>query len=123
MREPDMASLYSNENFPFPVVEKLRQLGHDVLTMQDAGQTGQSMPDDAVLNFAQQTGRILLTLNRKHFIHLHSQNKKHSGIIVCSFDPDFESFANRIHEAINEYQNLSGQLMRINRPVVQKPVN
>jgi len=23
-----MANLYSNENFPFPVVEKLRQLGH-----------------------------------------------------------------------------------------------
>jgi len=38
-----MVRLYSNENFPFPVVEKLRQLGHDILTMQDAIQTGQSM--------------------------------------------------------------------------------
>lgn len=118
-----MAHLYSNENFPFPIVEKLRQLGHDVLTMQDASQTGQSMPDELVLNFAQQTGRILLTLNRKHFVHLHSQKKNHPGIIVCSFDPDFESLTNRIHEVINKHQNLSGQLIRINRPVTQKPVN
>jgi hypothetical protein len=32
-----MARLYSNENFPLPVVEKLRALGHDVLTVQEAG--------------------------------------------------------------------------------------
>jgi hypothetical protein len=111
-----MARLYSNENFPFPVVEKLRQLGHDILTIQDASQTGQSMPDEAVLNFARETGRILLTLKRKHFVHLHNQNKMHSGIIVCSFDPDSESLAYRIHEAISNHPNLLGQLIRINRP-------
>lgn len=27
-----MARLYGNENFPFPVVEGLRRLGHDALT-------------------------------------------------------------------------------------------
>jgi hypothetical protein len=27
-----MAQFYSNENFPLPVVDKLRELGHDVLT-------------------------------------------------------------------------------------------
>ncbi|MCL4832054.1 MAG: hypothetical protein KJZ86_06420 [Caldilineaceae bacterium] len=27
-----MARFYANENFPFPVVEELRRLGHDVLT-------------------------------------------------------------------------------------------
>ncbi|MBM3254615.1 MAG: hypothetical protein FJZ16_10200 [Candidatus Omnitrophica bacterium] len=111
-----MARLYSNENFPLPAVEKLRQLGHDVLTMQNVGQTGQSMSDEAVLNFALDTGRILLTLNRKHFVHLHNQNKNHSGIIVCSFDPDFESLAYRIDKVISIYSNFLGQLIRINRP-------
>jgi hypothetical protein len=33
-----MARLYSNEHFPFPVVEELRRLGHDVLTIQETGQ-------------------------------------------------------------------------------------
>lgn len=30
-----MARLYANENFPLPVVEALRRLGHDVLTIQE----------------------------------------------------------------------------------------
>jgi hypothetical protein len=33
-----MARLYSNQNFPLPVVEKLRALSHDVLTIQEHGQ-------------------------------------------------------------------------------------
>jgi len=111
-----MASLYSNENFPFPVVAILRQLGHDVLTMQDAGQTGQSMSDQAVLDYARATSRVLITLNRKHFIHLHNRRKDHFGIIVCTFDPDFAALARRIHDAIEEHMELSGQLIRVNRP-------
>jgi hypothetical protein len=32
-----MARLYADENFPPPVVERLRELGHDVQTVQEAG--------------------------------------------------------------------------------------
>jgi len=39
-----MARLYANENFPLPVVEELRRLGHDVLTIQETGKAGQSVP-------------------------------------------------------------------------------
>ncbi len=44
-----MAELYSNENFLLPVVEKPRQLGHDVLTIQETGKGEQSVSDEAVL--------------------------------------------------------------------------
>ena len=47
-----MARIYSNENFPLPVVERLRELGHDVLTTFDAGQNNQALPDEDVLAFA-----------------------------------------------------------------------
>ncbi len=43
-----MTRLYSDENFPFPVVEELRRLGYDVLTLQEAGFAGQSVPDENV---------------------------------------------------------------------------
>jgi hypothetical protein len=33
----NLARLYADENFPQPAVERLRELGHDVLTVQDAG--------------------------------------------------------------------------------------
>jgi hypothetical protein len=111
-----MARLYSNENFPFPSAEELRRLGHDVLTIQEAGQSNQAMSEESVLAFAHSTSRALLTLNRKHFIRLHKQNNRHSGIIACTFDPDFLRLAQRIHIALHEQPDLSSQLVRINRP-------
>jgi len=35
-----MALFYADENFDYPVVERLRVLGHDVLTVQAAGEQG-----------------------------------------------------------------------------------
>ncbi|MBI5602323.1 MAG: hypothetical protein HY879_03125 [Deltaproteobacteria bacterium] len=32
-----MGRLYANENFPYPVVEELRRLGQDVLTIKETG--------------------------------------------------------------------------------------
>ena len=46
-----MARLYADENFPFPVVEALRNFGHDVLTVLEADQAEQAIPDDEVLAF------------------------------------------------------------------------
>ena len=43
-----MAAIYSNENFPLPAVQELRRLGHDVLTIQETGEAGNALPDDAV---------------------------------------------------------------------------
>jgi hypothetical protein len=111
-----MANLYSNENFPLPVVEELRRLGHDVLTIQEMGKAGQAVPDEAVLDFAIEAGRALLTLNRKHFIWLHQERPNHAGLIVCTFDPDFIGQAGRIHATIEKAAELSGQLIRVNRP-------
>lgn len=41
-RTPEAARFYANENFPLPVVEELRRLGHDVLTIQETGHPDQS---------------------------------------------------------------------------------
>jgi hypothetical protein len=78
-----MGRLYSNENFPLPVVERLRALGHDVLTIQEAGKADQALPDEEVLAFASREQRALLTLNRLHFIRLHRQQPGHAGIVVA----------------------------------------
>lgn len=110
-----MARLYSNENFPFPVVEKLRGLGHDVLTIQEVGKADQALPDQDVLDFATRENRAVLTLNRLHFIRLHRQQPNHAGIIVCKVDADFNGQAERIHKAIAGQASLTGQLFRVNR--------
>jgi hypothetical protein len=117
MRKPDtVARLYANENFPLPVVEELRRLGHDVLTIHETGKAGQRTPDPEVLVFAAAEGRAVLTLNRKHFWRLHSEKPTHAGIIACTFDPNFADQAGRIHTALQAQANLAGQLLRVNRP-------
>ena len=61
-----MGRLYSNENFPLPVVEKLRSLGHDVLTIQETGKADQALADDEVLKFAAAENRaaLIVALNQ-----------------------------------------------------------
>src|SRR5437588_12771143 len=102
-----MARFYANENFPLPVVEALRDAGHDVLTVAETGKAEQAWPDEDVLEFATHDDRALLTLNRKHFIRLHNQQAQHSGILVCTFDSDFLSQAQRIDEAIRLSKGLA----------------
>jgi len=75
--------LYGDENFPLPVIEELRRLGHDVVTIQDTGKGKQGVSDEAVLAFAIAEERAVLTINRKHFIRLHRLQPEHAGIIVC----------------------------------------
>lgn len=110
-----MARLYSNENFPLPVVDELRKLGHDVLTIQETGKANQAVSDEDVLAFANERQRILLTLNRRHFIKLHNKRQPHAGILACTFDPDFSAFAKRIDSALKDEKVVSQKVIRINR--------
>lgn len=111
-----MARFYADENFPLPVVEELRRVGHDVLTVLEAGVAASAETDEAILAYARSNSRILLTLNRRHFVRLHNAHPDHAGMIVCSFDPDFAGQAARIHAAIGTEGELRNRLLRVNRP-------
>jgi hypothetical protein len=111
-----VARLFADENFPFPVVEALRRVGHDVVTVADAGKAGRALTDKAVLELATADQRAVVTLNRKHFVHLHRSDPNHAGIVVCSLDLDFDGQAERIDHAIATQESLVGRLIRVNRP-------
>jgi len=111
-----MARLYADENFPLPVVVELRRLGHDVLTAPEAGKADQAIEDAEVLAFATEQNRAVLTLNRKHFVRLHAEQRPHAGIVVCTFDADFPRQAQNVHQALTAQSDLVDQLVRVNRP-------
>jgi predicted nuclease of predicted toxin-antitoxin system len=117
-RIKNMPQLYGDENFPRPVVDELRRLGHDVVNIQDTGKSQQGVSDEAIMAFAIAEERAVLTINRKHFIRLHHLQPEHAGIIVCTFDPNFVGQAIRIHEEIKFKASLFDQLIRVNRPVL-----
>ena len=77
-----MVRLYVNEQFPRIATEYLRSLGHDVLTVQEAGNAGKSDPE--VLAFAIADNRAILTQNRRDFVRLHRENSEHPGMLICS---------------------------------------
>lgn len=110
-----MAKLYSNENFPIPIVRELRKLGHDVLTSFDAGQANQGIPDNEVLAYAHDLGRAVITLNRKDFKKLHREGKTHSGIVLCKEDADPVRAARRIDRNLNEVACLDREMISVRR--------
>lgn len=111
-----MARFLADENVPQPVVEELRRLGHDVVTLLDLGRANLRLPDEEVLALAVDDGRAVLTLNRRDFVHLHQKVSEHAGIVVCTVDVDFEGQAARIAQATAESPALAGRLVRVNRP-------
>ena len=113
-----MAALYSNENFPLGIVEHLRQLGHDVLTAQEAGNAGRGVPDDEVLRFSTAQQRAVITHNRRHFFRLDRETGgQHGGIIACTYDTDEARQASLIDQAVKGIGgNLAGKVLRVYRP-------
>jgi hypothetical protein len=111
-----MARLYADEDFSYPVVCRLRDLGHDVLTVEEAGQANRKTTDEEILALAIAQGRAVLTFNRRHFIHIHSRVLSHSGIVVCSRDPDVLGMAERIDKSLKDRVTLNNQLIRVDRP-------
>jgi hypothetical protein len=111
-----MARVYADEQFPFEVVEHLSGLGHDVLTVQAAGNANLKISDDLVLEFATTNDRVVLTLNRKDFKRLDKLQLSHAGIIICTDDADRFALATRIDAAIGSETLLSGKLISVVRP-------
>lgn len=111
-----MVRFYADEQFPFPVVQLLRALGHDVLTVQEAENADQAIPDEEVLAFAISQERSILTINRVDFIRLHRHDSNHFGIIVCTNNRNWEQFAARIDKTVTAEEPLQGKLIRVVRP-------
>lgn len=110
-----MARFYADEQFPLATTRRLRELSHDVQTVQDAGKANQGISDEDVLAFAASVERAVLTLNRRDFIRLHQQNILHSGIVVMRDDRNRIQLANRIHLAIQREPSLTGKLIRVKK--------
>lgn len=106
---------YADENFPIDTVIELRRLGHDVLTMFEDGRANKSIPDESVLKRSTKLDRILLTINRLDFKRLHNSDSNHSGIVICTFDPDFINQARSIDIVCHDADALEGVLLRVYR--------
>jgi predicted nuclease of predicted toxin-antitoxin system len=74
----------------------LRVASHDVLTVNEAELGG--LPDVAVLNYARQQRRVVLTRNCEDFINLHQIGTVHAGILAVY--QSYEQSKNMSYQAI-----------------------
>ena len=110
-----MARLYADEKVPLPVVEALRELGHDILIVVEDGKGNRQCPDALILRDATAFGRAVVTLNRTHFRRLHRENPSHAGIVLCTCDSDFAGQTMRIHELLSTQKDVAGHLLQMYR--------
>jgi len=83
-----------------------------------ATQTGQ-FSDEEALQYVASERRALLTQNRLHFLRLHQRKAvAHAGIVLCTYDPDFDRLAGRVHEEVAGRDFLDGLLLRVYRPSI-----
>jgi len=85
-------------------------------SIAEAGNAGQRIADEAVLAYAVQAERAVLTINRRDSIRLHRQGISHAGIIACTQDGDAVGQAQGIHAAITAAGGLTNALLRVVRP-------
>lgn len=108
--------LLADENFDFPVVAELKNLGYDIVTLVDLNLANRSLPDGEVLQIAVQLDRALITINRRDFIRLHRLDDNHAGIVVCTRNADVTEFANSVHQALRDITDFRKRLIRVYRP-------
>ena len=116
------ARFLADEHFDFRVCDRLRAMGHDVLTVRQANESkfGDGWPDPQVLSFAIEQNRIVLTENVSDFKYLHIAMPWHKGIIACSkFPAKPAKMAKHIErilgETLDEHVTATGQWMRLTR--------
>ena len=111
-----MARFLADENVPLPLVTELRQLGHDLIRVQDLSRVAVGMEDPDVLRTAISVERSVLTENAWDFIRLHSRDLAHHGIVTFTRDADVPALAARVHERVGREGDLAGKLIRVRRP-------
>ena len=114
----NVAKLYANGNVALPLVDRLRSLGHDVLTSHEAGTANRCVSDADVLMFAFARQRLVLTNNRRDFLTLNRQGLAHAGIVVFTFDMQFDALADRIHTGLQVAEERERPLVRVTKTIV-----
>ena len=109
---------------PVRIVNKLRRLGYDVVTVQQLQGTSEpeiGLLDEFVLDTARTLRRAVLTMNEKHFCRLHYAKPGHHGVIICTQTPDWTKRAKEIDDAIKGEAPLLGKLIYVPAKGVDPP--
>jgi predicted nuclease of predicted toxin-antitoxin system len=106
------------------LLSALRGTGHDVERVVDVAVLGAGASDEAVLAYASETARVLVTHNGADFAEIAAQEKAcaHPGILVVRYGEggaslDVTTLVRAIGNIASTYQTTSGMLLYLNHHV------
>jgi len=106
--------IFADENLFEPIIDYLRSLGHDVLSIRAAGLSGIS--DDGVYQRACQEARVIVTMDKDFSRMFRFPPEKCGGIIVVKiYKRTIEetlSIFKKVYETIQE-KDMAGNLVII----------
>jgi predicted nuclease of predicted toxin-antitoxin system len=113
--------IVADENFPFPSVRAMRQMGIDILSIQ---QSFPGFSDTEVLRVAVREKRILLTFDRDFGDRIfHKGEPPPPGVVLLRFRPVSPLEPSEILPSILEETTLEGNFTVITRrDVRQRPL-
>lgn len=101
-----------DENLGASCISLLREVGHDVATVQDEGLTG--CPDDLIFRACVSESRTLVTLDRDFGHVLRFPPQRSAGIVILELGgpASLELLRDRLHDflAIAESRSVNGEL-------------
>jgi predicted nuclease of predicted toxin-antitoxin system len=112
-------NLLADESIDKPIVDRLRQDGHNVLYIAELDP---SIDDDTVLHRANQNGALLITADKDFGELVFRQGRVHAGVVLvrlAGLSSQAKArivstiFANRGHELLNAFSVISPGRVRI----------
>lgn len=94
--------LFANENLFEPIIAYLRSLGHDVLSIRDAGLSG--ITDDEVYQRACKENRVIVTMDKDFSRIFRFPPDRCGGIIVAKI------YKRTVHESLEIFKKFHGSL-------------
>ena len=111
-----LARLYADEDSVAGCRGVLRRLGHDMLTVQEAGRADQGISDSLVLVDATNDKRAILTHNHAISNACIAKLKLHQGIISCTHDRPDRPACSTHQFCDRQVRKIDEQFIRIVRP-------
>lgn len=112
--------LLIDEMYSPAIAEQLRARGHDAIAVHDATGLG-GLSDIALLTWAHDHGRAIVTENVADFLTLHADRlqsgERHSGIILASNAAYPRARASTVGELVNALDRLLTRVDRLDTDV------
>ena len=72
--------IVADENLFEPIIDYLRKLGHDVLSIRDTSHSGIS--DDEIYTLACKEKRVIMTMNKKFYQNIRERDVEGNLVII-----------------------------------------